>query len=397
MMVRFPRGAGLTVPLYLILHTFGPPASAQFKEIGPPPFSSAVAHQRIRTLLDQVEPANRQQTIDKLNSLAPWFRNVLDEELTAGWQRDSRERLMLLMEPLADARVAAAVVEFSWRTRTEATLNPSYASMLGHLMARYPESGRAFLSDLLGPMPPELPPPQIETVCRILLDMPDIGTWNESALTILPRYRATAERLLMQDREGNDQEKSYRAQIWLAELRGVTPGAINPPSIARRRAVSQTPDHNNGPLVYPQSAAASSNPTADQRLETPAGNLPAQPSPSLASNPSPAQALPGAGGSVPPAPNSPPVQPPAVPPVPAASQEYSGPMSGTLECNGGPVPQNAEYVFRNLPPSKMQLDYDKSVWEARLAPGENQSQRLILKNRSSGPQKRCVVHWRILP
>jgi hypothetical protein len=301
------------------------------------------------------------------------------------------------MEPLADARVAAAVVEFSWRTRTEGTLNPSYASMLGHLMARYPDSGRAFLSDLVGPMPPELPPPQIETVCRILLDMPDIGTWNESALTILPRYRATAERLLMQDREGNDQEKSYRAQIWLAELRGETPGAINPPSISRRRAVSQTPDHNNGPLVYPQSAAASSNPTADQRLETPASNLPAQPSPSLASNPSPAQALPGAGGSVPPAPNSPPVQPPAVPPVPAASQGYSGPMSGTLECNGGPVPQNAEYVFRNLPPSKMQLDYDKSVWEARLAPGENQSQRLILKNRSSGPQKRCVVHWRILP
>ena len=267
-------------------------------------------------------------------------------------------------------------------------------------MARYPESGTAFLSDLLAPMPPELSPPQIETVCRILLDMPDIGAWNESALKILPRYRATAERLLIQDREGDDQEKRYRAQIWLAELRGETPGVINSPSIARRRAVSQTLDHNNGPLVYPLSAASSSNTTSDttanQTPEATASNPSAQPSPSVVSNPPSAQPLAG-GVSIPPATNSLPVQPPAVSSVPAVSQQYNGPISGTLECNGGPVPQNAEYVFRNLPPLKLQLDYDKSVWEARLAPGENQSQRLILKNKSSGPQKRCVVHWRILP
>ena len=105
MIVRFPQGAGLTAPLYLLLYTIGLPAGAQFKEIGPPPFSPAVAHQRIRTLLDGVEPSNRQQTIDKLNSLVPWFRNVLDEELAAGWQGDNRGRLLLLMEPLADASV----------------------------------------------------------------------------------------------------------------------------------------------------------------------------------------------------------------------------------------------------------------------------------------------------
>ena len=397
MIVRFPQGAGLTIPLYLLLHTFGPPASAQFKEIGPPPFSPAVAHQRIRTLLDQVDPVNRQQTINKLISLVPWFRNVLDEELIAGWQTDSRGRLLLLVEPLADAGVAVAVVGYSWRTRSEATLNPSYASMLAHLMARYPESGTAFLSDLLGPMPPELSPPQIETVCRILLDMPDIGTWNESALKILPRYRATAERLLMQDREGNDQEKSYRAQIWLAQLRGETPGAISPPSIARKRAISQTLDHNDGPILRPQSAAAPSRPTADQRPEDTAGNRPAQPSPSVASVSAPAQPQPSANVNMPSVTNSSPVQPPTAASAPAASVRYDGPVSGALECNGGPVPQNAEYVFRNLPPLKMQLDYDKSIWEARLAPGENQSQRLILKNKSSGPQKRCVVRWKILP
>ncbi|HWT80939.1 MAG TPA: hypothetical protein VN648_19290, partial [Candidatus Methylomirabilis sp.] len=317
-MIGFPRGAGLTVLMYLLLHLIGPAAKAQFKEIGPPPFSSDVARQRIRTLLDQVGPANRQQTIDKLNGLTPWFRNILDEELTASWQRDSREKLTLVMEPLADARVAAAVVEFSWRTRTESTLNPSYASMLGHLMARYPESGSRFLSDLLDPGPPELSPPEIEAVCRILLDMPDIGTWNESALKILPRYRATAERLLLQDRRGDDQEKSYRAQIWLAELRGETPGVANQnqPSVARRGAVPAAPDHIAGPLVFP-SSAPSSNTAGDRGPEITASNQQAQRSPAPAPKPASAQPSPAtAPVSIPPAADAPPLQPRQVSPVP---------------------------------------------------------------------------------
>jgi hypothetical protein len=403
-MLRFPRRAGLTIPLLLLVHSLGPPAKAQFKEIGPPPFSPTVARQRIRTLLDQVEPANRQQTLDKLNSLTPWFRNILDEELTAGWQRDSREQLTLVMESLADDRVAAAVVEFSWRKRTEDTLKPFYAPLLGHLMARYPESGREFLSDLLGPMPPELSPPQIETVCRILLDMPDIGTWNGSAIQILPRYRATAERLLIEDKQGDDQEKRYRAQMWLAQLRGEKPGVgsqqpiANQPTIARGRAVSPAPDHDAGPLLFPPLAAPSSNTPGDRGPAITASNQQAERPPSLAPKPAPAQPVPPTT-PVPTtsATNSPPAQPRQVSPLPTTSQPYAGAMSGTLECSGGPVPQNAEYVFRNLPPLKMQLDYDQKLWEARLAPGENQTQRLILKNKSPGPQKRCVVHWSILP
>jgi hypothetical protein len=59
---------------YAFLPLFGPAASAQFKEIGPPPLSQAVTHQRIRALLNQVTPTNRQQTIDQLNTLVPWFR-----------------------------------------------------------------------------------------------------------------------------------------------------------------------------------------------------------------------------------------------------------------------------------------------------------------------------------
>jgi hypothetical protein len=348
--------------LYLLLHVLVPAANAQFKEIGPPPFSPAVARQQIRTLLDQVEPANRQQTLDKLNGLTPWFRNILDEELIACWERDGRERLTLVMEPLASPRVAAAVVEFSWSARRDA-LNLAYAPMLGNLMARYPESGKGFLSDLLGPAPPNLSPPEAETVCRILLDMPDIGTWRQSALRILPRYRATAERLLIEDRQGDDPEKSYRAQVWLAELRGESPGATNQPSIARRKVpISPAPDDNAGPSIYASPPAG----TAERRPQATAGTPP-------------------------------PVQPPPAAPVPASSQPYNGPMSGTLECNGGLVPQNAEYVFGNLPPLKIQLDYNKKIWEGRLAPGENQTQRLILKNKSSGPQKRCVVHWSVVP
>jgi hypothetical protein len=365
-------------PLYLFLYMLGPAANAQFKEIGPPPFSPAVAHQRIRTLLDNVELSNRQKTLDTLNGLTPWFRDILDAELIAGWQRDGRDRLLPVMEPLANAHVATAVIEFSWRKRTEATLNPDYAPMLGHLMARYPESGKEFISDLLGPVTPELSPPQVEAVCRILLDLPELGEWHQNGLRILPRYRATAERLLMRDREGGDQEKSYRAQIWMAELRGETPGATNQPSVTRRRPVfSPAPDNGPGPLP------------GDRAILRP---------PSATPDPAPSQSRPAAApDSAPPTPRVPPVQPPRASPVPVPPQPYNGALSGTLECTGGPIPQNAEYVFRNLPPVKIQLDYDKKVWEGRLTPGENQTQRLILKNISSGSQKRCVVHWSVVP
>jgi hypothetical protein len=70
-------------------------------------------------------------------------------------------------------------------------------------------------------------------------------------------------------------------------------------------------------------------------------------------------------------------------------------MSGTLECSGGLVPQNAEYVFRNLPAPRLRLDYDAKIWDARLVPVDGQTQKLILRNRSPGAQKRCTVHWTV--
>ncbi|HUI76262.1 MAG TPA: hypothetical protein VLY24_00065 [Bryobacteraceae bacterium] len=389
-----PRRAGVKSVLLLLCYWLAPAAKAQFKEIGPPPFSQAAAQQKIRGLLSNVDPSNRRQTLDSLNALTPWFRNILDEELISAWQSEKRDRLTLVLEPLADTRVATAVVEFSWRKRTESTFNPGYATILGQLMARYPESGQPFLSDLMASAPPQLSPQEAETVCRILIDMPDIGTWHRSALEILPHYRSTAEQLLRRDRQEDDQEKSYRAQRWLAELHGDTPDFTSQASVGHKRpaAVSRTPSNGGGPILFPPPSAPPQA-TVERGPDQAAGNGP-RPLSSAASPPARIQAPP----AVAPAPIQPtPDAGPRAAPLPVAPAPYTGAMSGTLECTGSPIPQNAEYVFRNLPPLKLHIDYDQKVWEARLSPGENQTQRLILRNKSSGPQKRCEVHWSIVP
>jgi hypothetical protein len=76
---------------------------------------------------------------------------------------------------------------------------------------------------------------------------------------------------------------------------------------------------------------------------------------------------------------------------------YDGPTSGTFQSTGGPIPQNAEYVFHDVPPVKLLLDFDTKHWEARLEPGDGGAQVLVLKNIGKGPQKRCVVHWSLMP
>jgi hypothetical protein len=80
----------------------------------------------------------------------------------------------------------------------------------------------------------------------------------------------------------------------------------------------------------------------------------------------------------------------------AAAGSYQGAKSGTLECSGEPIPQNAEYVFRNVPPVQLRLEYNKKIWEGKLVPGDGQTQVLILKNIGNGPQKKCVVHWTVI-
>jgi len=58
-------------------------ANAQFKVVGPPPFSPAVARQQIRTLLERVDASNRPMTVETLTGLLAWYRDIVDEELTA--------------------------------------------------------------------------------------------------------------------------------------------------------------------------------------------------------------------------------------------------------------------------------------------------------------------------
>ena len=350
-------------------------ARAQFKEVGPAPYPPAVARQKVRTLLEKADPGNPQPTVDALFALVPWYRDILDQELIAGWRQESRGNLAPLIAPLADAAVAAAIVEYSWRQAPQTAFTPAYAPMLGQLMARYPDSSRPFLADLLGP-PPALSNSVTEAACRILLDMPDLGTWHKDALHILPHYRQVTERLLAQDLQSGDRERGYRAQIWRSELQGDEPGVANQPSQRRRLAVN--PPSVSRPAVSDRMpAAAQSQPPApagpriDSEGRPTLARAESSPPPSMdAGTPSPA-----------------PAPPPSL---------FAGAKSGTLKCSGPPTPQNAEYVFRNLPRGNMQLDYDTKNWEARLVP-EGQTQKLILTNRSSGPRKRCTVRWSVSP
>jgi hypothetical protein len=340
-------------------------ANGQFKVVGPAPYPPAVAHQKIKALLQQVDPANRKQTIETLSGLLAWYRDILDDELIAAWHKDTRANLPEVVEALADSRVALAIIQFSWREQRQEAFNPAYAPMFGNLMTRFPESAQPFLDDLLRPAPnarqapPDLSTSEAETVCRILLDMPDVGTWRQSALLILPHYRRVAESVLVQDLHGSDREKSFQAQRWLADLKTDPPAIANEQPSPRRRLTLTRP-----------AAVNDSTPTGDPTAANAAPRARADQAPTQVAAPVPSTPLPSA---------------------------YNGAKTGTLECTGAPVPQNAEYVFRNLPPVKMQLDYDTKTWDARLAPGEGQTQRLIVRNKSSGPQKRCVVHWSVIP
>ena len=322
-------------------------ARAQFKETPPAPYTSAVARQKIRTLIAGAEPGNRQQTVDTLSGLVVWYRDTVDDEVIAAWKRDGRENLPALITPLADARLASAIVEFSWHERRAETFNLTYAPMLGDLMERYHASADPFLRDLLGPAVaggpiPDLTQPEAAAVCRILLDMPDTADWKKTALQILPHYRPIAQDLLLHDLRGNNQEKIYRAQFWMSDLKMNVPGVTSDPPNRRK-------------LTAPPPPA----PTVTQ----PSSGLMAQ-RPHIVEQP-----------------NAP----------------YAGPTSGTLKCSGDPVPPNAEYVFPGMPLGNLQLDLDGKPWQARLVPGQGRTQDLILTNRSPNPQKKCTVRWSIVP
>ena len=343
-MEHIPGKRPSTVARLLLLLTTGIAANAQFKEIKEAPFPAAEAPHKIATLLEQTNPDNRNQTVSTLLGWSDWYRDILDQELITRWQGNNRANLTLVMRDLANSQVASQIVESSWRRQRAATFTLTYAPTLGDLMARYPESARPFLADLLAGQPtPPLSPSEAEAVCRILIDMTDTGDWRANALQILPRYRQTAQRLLTQDMNGPDQEKMYRAHTWLHDLKWDDAGSPNSRQISQSRPMSER---------TPQLAPAPFPPLS----------IPNSQRPHVVSQPA------------------------------AAPTSYDGARTGTLESAGGPIPQNGEYVFRDLPPVKIQLEYDTKHWEARLEQ-EGQGQRLVVRNKGNGPQKRCVVHW----
>jgi hypothetical protein len=268
-----------------------------------------------------------------------------------------------------------------------------------------PESAKLFLDDLLpasSNQAPDLSQPEAETVCRILLDMPDIGTWRNSALQILPHYRRAAESILNQDLHGSDQEKSYQAQRWQADLNIGPPVNGNAQPNPRRRS---TPSQALGGIPADNEQSGQRRRSPRSLSSAPGGMSPDDQResvillPNASNDRAPAPTATKSAPALPPPPSAAPAPsaPPPSAPLPSAPPLYRGASSGTLESSGGPIPQNAEYVFHDVPLVKMRLDYDTKTWDARLVPGEGQTQRLIVRNKSSGPQKRCVVHWSVIP
>ena len=84
------------------------------------------------------------------------------------------------------------------------------------------------------------------------------------------------------------------------------------------------------------------------------------------------------------------------PPAPPAPPPYNGPLSGTVTYSGPPVVQHGEIVFRGLPPTKLRLIYDRTIWEGELSPDEQNTQRLVLRNLKPGTQRNCVVGWTVI-
>ena len=156
----FPRPLVFYESLSSNSHSFGVyivaanTGKAQFKVVGPAPFTETVARQKIRTLLENVNPENRQQTVDTITGWLTWYRDLLDEELMAAWHNDTRANLTELMAPLADPRVASGVIEFSWRQQRHSAFIPAYAPMFENLMTRFAESAKPFWTICSAPRSP---------------------------------------------------------------------------------------------------------------------------------------------------------------------------------------------------------------------------------------------------
>src|SRR5277367_3680179 len=119
------RRIGFTCAFFAEIFAVAITARAQFKDTPPAPYATEVARQKIRTLLENADADNRKQNAATLSGLLVWYRDLVDDELIAAWKGDARANVPGLMGPLADARVASSIVEFSWRQDRAATFSPA--------------------------------------------------------------------------------------------------------------------------------------------------------------------------------------------------------------------------------------------------------------------------------
>jgi hypothetical protein len=222
----------------------------------------------MRRQIEKVNASNLQQIINSLSRLSAWYRDVLDEELIAAWKKDGRSNLPDLVKSFADAPLATAIVDFSWRQQRSATFMPDYEPMLEMLIGHYGDSAKPVFDDLLGSIaagrPLELSPPEAETLCRILLNLPDIRDFRANALRILPHYIQVTKRLLDSDLASEDRETRYRASRWIADLPNVD-SALGRQTVdgtrapAQRRVLAQRSASQNvetsGAVLRPLSAS----------------------------------------------------------------------------------------------------------------------------------------------
>jgi hypothetical protein len=149
-MWNFGHRIGRICALAAVL-SLAPLANAQFKTIAPPPYSTAVARQKIKSLLTNLTPDNIKPTTEQLTRLLTWYRDLFDQELIAAWQTGTnRPSLRDVIEPFADTPTAASIVAISWRDQRAATFTPEYAPMLAGLMGRFADSAKPVIDDLQG-------------------------------------------------------------------------------------------------------------------------------------------------------------------------------------------------------------------------------------------------------
>ena len=85
--------------------------------------------------------------------------------------------------------------------------------------------------------------------------------------------------------------------------------------------------------------------------------------------------------------------PAPTPPPPPSKPAYTGPPSGVFNYSGPGIIQNGEVLVPGLPPGALRLDYDRDKWDHYFVPEPGGTQKLVLRSKRPGTQKKLQVKW----